>query len=296
MYRRPSIVAGGHMPGTAQLAVTASTKLTPDPFSNTRGAPLSASTATIFNARTGHSWDGSRDSITARRSGSGTVAASSANLPTARRMSGMVEAFRITPAISATKLSRSMLTAISVVCSSGSTCQAYSSSTPSPLPSCAATVEPADVPTITSAPVTSWPTSVSPASNPVIHATPPTPPPPSTNASAMSALAVEVLMLNSTTHPPGVDTGRLSMVPSDGSEDARERFPLLWRSEGLMSITRGYRGSSQAIASGQVPRTLAWLRKAAVKGVRTRTFGAALAVHARAEVRHDLRDTPLTNA
>lgn len=54
-------------------------------------------------------------------------------------------------------------------------------------------------------------------------------------------------MLNSTTHPPGVDAGRLSMVPSDGSEDARERFPLHWRSEGLMSITRGYRGSSFAL-------------------------------------------------
>jgi hypothetical protein len=37
------------------------------------------------------------------------------------------------------------------------------------------------------------------------------------------------------------------MVPSDGSEDARERFPLHWRSEGLMSITRGYRGSSFAL-------------------------------------------------
>src|SRR5918992_3389030 len=92
-YRRPSIVAGGHTPGTAQLAVTASTRLTPDPLPKTRGSPLSASTATIFSARTGHAWDGSRDSITARRSGSGTVAAASAHLPTARRISGTVVAF-----------------------------------------------------------------------------------------------------------------------------------------------------------------------------------------------------------
>jgi hypothetical protein len=43
--------------------------------------------------------------------------------------------------------------------------------------------------------------------------------------------------------------------------------------------------SSQAMAPGQVPHTLAWLQKAAVKGVRARTFSAVLAVHERAEVR-----------
>lgn len=37
--------------------------------------------------------------------------------------------------------------------------------------------------------------------------------------------------------------------------------------------------SSEVTASGQLPRTLAWLWKAAVKRVRTRTFGVALAVH-----------------
>ena len=37
---RPSIVTGGHTPGTAQLAATASIRLTPDVLSNT-GAPRS---------------------------------------------------------------------------------------------------------------------------------------------------------------------------------------------------------------------------------------------------------------
>jgi hypothetical protein len=50
-------------------------------------------------------------------------------------------------------------------------------------------------------------------------------------------------------------------------------------------VGAGSSDSSEAIALGQLPCTLAWLRKAAVKGVRTRIFGAALAVHARAEVR-----------
>jgi len=39
------------------------------------------------------------------------------------------------------------------------------------------------------------------------------------------------------------------------------------------------------MAPGQVPHTLAWLQKAAVKGVRASTFSAVLAVHERAEVR-----------
>jgi len=67
-------------------------------------------------------------------------------------------------------------------CRAGSTWRASSSASGSPLPSCAATVAPADVPMTRSAPVTSCPASASPASNPVIHAIPATPPPPSTSA------------------------------------------------------------------------------------------------------------------
>jgi hypothetical protein len=50
-------------------------------------------------------------------------------------------------------------------------------------------------------------------------------------------------------------------------------------------VSAGASKSSQAMAPGQVPHTLAWLQKAAVKGVRARTFSAVLAVHERAEVR-----------
>ena len=44
-YRRPLIVTGGQIPGTAQLAPTASTRLTPLDASNTVNSPLTASTA-----------------------------------------------------------------------------------------------------------------------------------------------------------------------------------------------------------------------------------------------------------
>ena len=77
-YRLPSIVTGGQMPGTAQLAATAATSGTPDRASKIRNSPVAASTATSRMSRAGHSCDRSRDSITARRAASGTVCASSA--------------------------------------------------------------------------------------------------------------------------------------------------------------------------------------------------------------------------
>jgi hypothetical protein len=93
--------------------------LTPDALSNTRDSPLSASTATSFKLRAGQSCEGRRDSITARRWASDTVAASSANLPTARRISRIVRAGPIADAICPAKLSRSSSTMISALCSSG---------------------------------------------------------------------------------------------------------------------------------------------------------------------------------
>src|SRR4051812_4029512 len=87
--------------------------------------------------------------------------------------------------MSAANRSRSLSAMISAACNAGSTCPAYNSSRASPLPPCAATLDPAEVPTSTSAPVKSCPRSASPASTPVIQAIPPTPPPPSTNASVM---------------------------------------------------------------------------------------------------------------
>ena len=48
MYRRPPIVTGGQMPGTAELAATASTRLTPDEASKTASSPETQSTAVSF--------------------------------------------------------------------------------------------------------------------------------------------------------------------------------------------------------------------------------------------------------
>jgi hypothetical protein len=75
------------MPGTAQLAATASTRLTPEAESKTLVAPVSQSTATSFIVRAGQSGDGSREMMTARRAASGTVVAASANAPAARSAS-----------------------------------------------------------------------------------------------------------------------------------------------------------------------------------------------------------------
>ena len=182
MYRRPSIVTGGQMPGTAELAATASTRLTPDAASKTVSSPDTQSIAVSFIGVTGHSRDGSRDSITASRSGSGTVSASSANRPELRSCSVGVLAPAMYDWRSAANLSQSITAISSRDWSAGSTWRASSSSRDSPLPTCAATFAPAEVPMTTSAPVTSCPASASPASSPVIHAIPATPPPPSTSA------------------------------------------------------------------------------------------------------------------
>ena len=72
------MLTGGQMPGTAQLAATASIRFTPDSRSKTRVWPVSASTATSSIRRDGHSGEGSRELTAARRSASGTVRAASA--------------------------------------------------------------------------------------------------------------------------------------------------------------------------------------------------------------------------
>jgi hypothetical protein len=66
MYRRPPIVTAGQMPGTAQLAATAPTRLTPDSRSKIRSTPVCTSTAVSRRARSGQSCTGSLDSMTAR--------------------------------------------------------------------------------------------------------------------------------------------------------------------------------------------------------------------------------------
>jgi hypothetical protein len=68
MYRRPPIVTGGRMPGTAQLAATASVSGIPELASKTVSSPETQSTAISRAAVTDQSGDANRDSITARRS------------------------------------------------------------------------------------------------------------------------------------------------------------------------------------------------------------------------------------
>jgi hypothetical protein len=84
-HRRSPIVTGGHTSGTAQLAATASTSGTPSSAPNVRNSPVCASTAVTSSRRAGHSCDGSRAAMTARRSASGTVGASSASRPRCAR-------------------------------------------------------------------------------------------------------------------------------------------------------------------------------------------------------------------
>ena len=85
MNRRPSIVTGGQTIGTAQLAATASVKEAPPSRSKTLDSPVSASTATIMSCRAGHERLGSRFSMTARRTDSGTVRAVRAARPSHAR-------------------------------------------------------------------------------------------------------------------------------------------------------------------------------------------------------------------
>ena len=72
---------GGHAQGTAQLAATASTSSTPEPLSNTTNSPVAMSIAVTRRIRSGQSCDGRRCSITARRTGPGTVSVASAIAP-----------------------------------------------------------------------------------------------------------------------------------------------------------------------------------------------------------------------
>ena len=67
------MVTGGQVPGTAQLAATASTSATPDDESNTTNSPVATSMAVIRRSRSGQSWLGSRCSMTRLRTGSATV-------------------------------------------------------------------------------------------------------------------------------------------------------------------------------------------------------------------------------
>ena len=81
MRRRSPTVTGGHAPGTAQLAATASTSAMPESRSSTSSSPVATSMAVTRSTRSGQSCDGSRCAMTSRRTGSATVAVSSATAP-----------------------------------------------------------------------------------------------------------------------------------------------------------------------------------------------------------------------
>jgi len=85
IHRRPLIRTGGQTPGTAQLALTASIRLTPLAASNVAHSPVSASTAVITSRWAGHSWLGSQASITARRSASSSGGEARATRPSRLR-------------------------------------------------------------------------------------------------------------------------------------------------------------------------------------------------------------------
>ena len=73
MKRRSPIVTGGHAPGTAQLAATASTNPTLECRSSTTSSPVAVSIAVTRSTRSGQSCAGSRWAMTSRRTGSATV-------------------------------------------------------------------------------------------------------------------------------------------------------------------------------------------------------------------------------
>ena len=81
MKRRFPMVTGGQIPGTAQLAPTASTSPASPAESNTTNSPVRASTAVTLSIVAGHSLAGSRAWNTWRRPDSGMVRAASAQRP-----------------------------------------------------------------------------------------------------------------------------------------------------------------------------------------------------------------------
>jgi hypothetical protein len=80
----------GTRPGSAQLAVTASTKSTPESRLNAANSPVCASTAVTIIGLSGHSGRGNLAATTARRcpaAGPSVESLSNPNAPIARRRS-----------------------------------------------------------------------------------------------------------------------------------------------------------------------------------------------------------------
>ena len=177
------MLTGGQIPGTAQLAATASTRDTPESLEKTAISPVSASIAGSSTARSGHDGTGSRAATAARRA-SGTVLVSSAIAPMLRWTSSRLAA----PAMAAVNRasSSSMSSSTSISADSALSWVWYRSSSGVPLVICAATADPAEVPMTRSAAITraarSGSESCRPRSTPSSQAMPATPPPARTSA------------------------------------------------------------------------------------------------------------------
>ena len=179
------MVTGGHTPGTAQLAPTASTRLARPAESNTANSPVRASTAVTFSAREGQTLAGSRSSMTFRRSASGMVGTASAHLPIrARACFG----YRLVCTAHSSLPMKSQLIRAAGSGAGGASWAWYSASSSCPEAMSVPTTEPADVPMITSAAARLMPSPASPAIKPVSQAMPVTPPPPRTSAQLSMAV------------------------------------------------------------------------------------------------------------
>ena len=183
MYRRSPIVTGGHAPGTAQLAATASISSTPDFRSNATSSPVPMSIAVMRRSRSGQSCDGNRWAITSRRTASDTVAVVSQPHRCGRSFCALVASGSESASRNSSVMS-SMSTLGLISFDVPLICRSYSSSRPRPLPSCAATADPAEVPTSTSESssvrAASAASSSMPRRMPISQAMPASPPPAST--------------------------------------------------------------------------------------------------------------------
>lgn len=169
------MATGGHAPGTAQLAATASTRSTPDAGSNTVSSPVSTSIAVSRNARRGHRCDGNRAAITRRRTGAGTVSVASATAPMRRncwRVLSSESSYGSARAVRNSSVMASTSTPESISGEEAATCRSNSASRVWPLHSWAATAEPADVPTSTSDSVSSAPRPATRPQCPAEHLSP----------------------------------------------------------------------------------------------------------------------------
>ena len=187
MKRRSPIVTVGQTPGTAQLAATASTRSTPDLLSNTTSSPVSVSIPVTRRTREGQWCDGSRWAMTSRRTDSATVSVCAAIAPIRCSFCTAVVSGASMALMNSSVMDSTETPGWSSCAPPASeVCRSKSSSRRTPLPSWAATVEPAEVPSSTSLASSASPASdrwsQMPCNTPVSQAMPARPPPARTRA------------------------------------------------------------------------------------------------------------------